>query len=99
MRKVPSELLNVLWGALCQTNTSKISATSETKVEINDSTITHFYSSDHQICIKHIKHSDNFFKAQWARIKPFVLGFARKQLYLVFYKFENLVVRAHTDGC
>jgi hypothetical protein len=38
------------------------------------------------------------FKTNYGRIKPFLLAFARNQFYFSFRKWEDLIVRMHTDS-
>jgi hypothetical protein len=38
------------------------------------------------------------FRTNYGRIKPFLLAFARNQFYFSFRKWEDLIVRMHTDS-
>jgi hypothetical protein len=38
------------------------------------------------------------FKTNWARIKPFILGYGRYSFYLHCHQYEDLVIRINTDG-
>lgn len=91
------DLLNILWGALGETNHYKFNATSDKELEINDAEIKHI-NSDSQIRIKCIFYNAKHYKTNYARIKPFILAYGRKMLFFKYRKYESLVVRIHTDG-
>jgi hypothetical protein len=91
-------LLNLLWGALCQTNTYRIRADSETEREIGDADIQNIYINNGYFHVKCVRHCDQYFKTNFGRIKPFVLSYARCQMYFKFRKYEDIIVRMHTDG-
>ena len=96
--KGAKDLLNVLWGALSEGNFNKFSVDSDTELNITDAKIVSMYSTDERIKLKVISYQYGYFKTNFARMKPFVLGYSRDRLYYVFRKFENVVVRWHTDG-
>lgn len=90
-------LLNILWGALCEANTYKYNADSNDELHIKDADIKHLYSND-KIRIKCIYYNAKHYKTNYARIKPFVIGYGRRFLMKIFRKYEPLIVRIHTDG-
>ena len=96
--KGAKDMLNVLWGALCETNNYKYWADSDFELNIDDSKITKFSSDNNCINVSCIPYKKNYYKTNWARIKPFVLSYARSAMYFRYRKYESLVVRLHTDG-
>jgi hypothetical protein len=93
------DLLNVLWGALSEHRVTKFSVVSDDELNITDAKIICMYSTDERIKFKVISYKYGYFLTNWARLKPFLLGYGRDRLYHVFNKFEKDIVRIHTDGC
>jgi hypothetical protein len=92
------DLLNILWGALSESNYNKFSVDSETELNIKNAKIVSMYTTDERIKLKVISYEYGYFKTNFARMKAFVLAYGRDRLYHIFHNYENLVVRAHTDG-
>lgn len=92
------ELLNILWGALSESKVYKYNVGTSDEVEINDAKLTHLNSYDDKINIKFINYKTKYYKTNWARIKPFVLGYGRYVLFKRFHKLAPDIVRIHTDG-
>lgn len=95
--KGAKDLLNILWGALCQTNYKRYVASSTDEVHIDDAQIKSI-SSDDKIRIKTVSYKYGYYETNWARIKPFVLSYGRTNMFNRFQKYEDWVVRIHTDG-
>lgn len=91
------DLLNILWGALCETNVYKFNATSDQELNIDDAEIKKL-SSDSQIRIKCVFYNAKRYKTNYARIKPFILAYGRQVIYHKYNRYEPYVVRIHTDG-
>ena len=97
--KGAKQLLSVLWGALCETNYYRIKVDEDTEMDIGDVNVHKIYhTEDGNFHIKGVRHCDSYFKTNFGRIKPFVLSFARRMMYIRFNKFEPEMVRIHTDG-
>jgi hypothetical protein len=45
-----------------------------------------------------MKREEGCFRTNYARIKPFVLAYGRSKMYFRFKKYEDLIVRSHTDS-
>ena len=97
--KGAKDLLNILYGGLCEKNYNKFSIDSETELNITDAKIVSMDSTDERIKLKVITYKYGWFKTNFARILPFVLSLGRDRLYHVFKNYEHLILRAHTDGC
>ena len=95
--KGAKDLLNILWGALCQTNYKRYVVSSTDEVHIDDAQIKSI-SSDDKIRIKTVSYKYGYYETNWARIKPFVLSYGRTNMFNRFQKYEDWVVRIHTDG-
>ena len=92
------DLLNVLYGALSEKSYSKFSVDSGAELNITNAKIVSMYSTEERIKFKVVNYRGNWFRTQFARMLPFTLGLGRDRLYHVFKNFQNLIVRAHTDG-
>jgi hypothetical protein len=91
------DLLNVLWGGLCESTCYKHAIEFD---EENDISEAHFrkISVDDKIRVDCTYYRKKQYKMNWARIKPFVLAYGRSRIYHCFRKFEPLIMRLHTDG-
>jgi hypothetical protein len=90
-------LLNILWGALTETNTYKQVHQLTDTIDLTNTRITKL-QSDGKIRINHVKSNENQFKTNYGRIKPFILAFGRSQFFFSFRGWEHLVMRMHTDS-
>jgi hypothetical protein len=90
-------LLNVLWGGLTETKTFKTSTDPKEKVDLSGRNITRLQTDTH-IRTHYTKHDDLQFRTNYGRIKPFVLAYARNQMFFSFRKWDHLIVRMHTDS-
>ena len=89
--------LNALWGALTQSNSLKVSnhvnanKTVMSLIPVGDD--INFESVDLRVANK-----DNYYETKFARIKPFMLAYARQNTANIVLKNIDSVVRVHTDG-
>ena len=90
-------LINILWGALTETKTFKQTTDPTEKVDLSGRTITRLQTDTH-IRTLYTKHDDSQFRTNYGRIKPFVLAYARNQMFFSYRKWEHLIVRCHTDS-
>ena len=90
-------LLNVLWGALTETKIFKTSTGPTQQVDLSGRNITRLQTDTH-IRTHYTKHEEGLFRTNYGRIKPFVLAYARSQMFFSFRKWEPLIVRIHTDS-
>ena len=91
------DLLNILWGGLCESNFYKYNVEGDQEIHINDADIKHI-SSDSKVRIKCLYYDVKQYKTNYARIKPFILAYGRKQLMKGYIKYESRIIRIHTDG-
>ena len=90
-------LLNILWGALTETNTYKQVHQLTDTIDLTNTRITKL-QSDGKIRINHVKSNENQFKTNYGRIKPFILAYGRSQFFFSFRGWEHLIKRMHTDS-
>ena len=90
-------LLNILWGALTETKLFKQTTDPKDKFNLSGVQITRLQTDTH-IRTHYTKHQEGLFRTNYGRIKPFVLAYARSQMFFSFRKWEPLVVRIHTDS-
>ena len=99
LRKVKGAklLLNILWGALCETKTYKKTVDYDIPFDLSGCNIKKLEASD-KLRTQFTKMNEQQFKTNYGRIKPFLLAFARNQFFFSFRKWEDLIVRMHTDS-
>jgi len=90
-------LLNILWGALTETNTYKQVHQLTDTIDLTNTRITKLQCDD-KLRINHVKYTENQFKTNYGRIKPFILAYGRSQFFFSFRGWEHLVMRMHTDS-
>ena len=91
-------LLNILWGALCETNHLTFNPKIEDKISINNTKITRFCHNFTNVKIKSISYESKYYKTNWARIKPWVISYGRKVFYYKYKRYEDDIIRINTDG-
>jgi hypothetical protein len=96
--KMAKSLLNILWGALSEKNGKKYINNCHDELDLDDCNITDLEFTGQRINIKVINYGDNYYKTNYARIKPFVLSYGRNHCYKTFKEHEDDIVRVHTDG-
>jgi hypothetical protein len=96
--KMAKSLLNILWGALSEKNTKKFINNCHDELDLEDCEMTDLHFTGNQIHLKIINYGDDYYKTNYARIKPFVLSYGRNQCYKQFKGHEKDIVRIHTDG-
>lgn len=90
-------LLNILWGALTESKIFKQTADINEKVDLSGRNIKRLQYDSH-VRINYTKPTESQFRTNYARIKPFVLAYGRMKMYFRFKKYENDIVRMHTDS-
>jgi hypothetical protein len=90
-------LLNILWGALCETNHYNYHCNYDNKLSIEDAELTDIRHNN-GLKIKCVYHRQHYYKTNWARIKPWVLSYGRAKLFFRYQKYEDDIVRINTDG-
>ena len=91
------QILNTLWGGLCETNHSNHNYDHNEEKHIDGSDITRINFGD-RLQIRCSYFDKPQFKTNWARIKPMILSYARELLFYKFRKYEEDIVYIHTDG-
>ena len=91
-------LLNILWGSLCQMNYYNKNVEYDENINYTDAEIKYINSSDDELNIKCIFYKGGYYKTNFARLKPFLISYARKNMFRMFRDLEDNIVRIHTDG-
>ena len=91
------DLLNVLWGGLCESTCYKHAIEFDEENDISEAHIRKINVGD-KIRVNCTYFKKKQYKMNWARIKPFILAYARSRMFFCFKKFEPLIIRMHTDG-
>ena len=90
-------ILNILWGALCESKTFKKTVDYDVPFDLSGCNIKKLEASD-KLRTQFTKMNESQFKTNYGRIKPFILAFARSKFYFKFHKWEHMIVRMHTDS-
>jgi hypothetical protein len=95
--KGSKDLLSVLWGALSESKLYEYYDKEDQDTNIIEASIVKMHAGDNiSIKVRHTKQP--FFKTNWARVKPFILAYARVKMFYCFRSFEDDIVRMHTDS-
>ena len=96
--KGAKDLLNILWGALCEMNYYKSNASFDDEINITEAELKSMTTSDDGINMKYVFYKAVYYKNNFARMKPFVLAYGRSLFSALFKDYESDIVRIHTDG-
>lgn len=99
-QSIAKDPLNVLWGALCQTNIITISYDLERneECEISEGEILRIFRSSHNSLDIDFVKNNAYFETDFARIKPFLLSRARRMIGKIIEPHLPHIKRVHTDG-
>ena len=89
--------MNILWGSLVESKIFKQTADINEKVDLSGRDIKRLQYDSH-VRINYTKPTESQFRTNYARIKPFVLAYGRMKMYFRFKKYEDIIVRMHTDS-
>jgi hypothetical protein len=96
--KGSKQILNVLWGALCEKYYSKNTINNDEVYHIPDDVRPMFCPfNDSKTLIRKYKY-DKPYKYGWARIMPFLIASGRSIISKIMGPYESSVIRCHTDG-
>lgn len=92
-------ILNQLWGSLCQSELKKIIITDDEEKEFpDDCTPVECYPlSDTKYMCKYVQ-NEKYFSTNFARIKPFLIAKGRMKIINIILPHIDFVKRVHTDG-
>ena len=100
--KRAKSILNILWGALSEHNTTKIHATSNKKGEIKylkpDCKIISVRPYNDDETIIETANNNHQYKTGFARLKPFLIARGRALIAKTMLPYKNNIYRCHTDG-
>jgi len=93
------QILNILWGALCEKNTKKKIIMPKDKLLIEqDSKLISIRPFNDDSTIFEYSRNDDQYKSGFARIGPFLMSKGRKIISDIMKPYKDIVVRCHTDG-
>ena len=99
--KKSKQILNILWGSLCEGNTkTQYINNNDDKIINIDGNIKILKIkpfNDNETIIEYVN-NDKQFKSNYARMKPFILAKGRNALYNLIKNEINNIVWFHTDG-
>ena len=94
------QILNVLWGALCERNLKKTIHNHGTNVELPDNITPQCrpcdFNENSTVC-EYIKYEKQNLYG-WSRIKPFLLAKGRSKISKIMEPFVLSLIKCHTDG-
>ncbi len=96
--KGAKNILNCLWGSLCERNREKVIHKTGDSFVIPDDVKPSFrpYNNENTI-IEYTKYDKQHLYG-WARIKPFILSKGRSVISKLMEPYSNILIRCHTDG-
>ena len=100
--KRAKSILNILWGALSEKNTSTIHTTANKKDKIQflkpDCKIISVRPYNHNETIIETANNNHQYKTGFARLKPFLIARGRALIAKTMLPYKNNIYRCHTDG-
>jgi hypothetical protein len=101
--KVPraKAILNILWGALCEKNTTKRIVSMDDDYDIDD--LKHLlvvapYNKDDSKMLVENAYIEKYYKTNFARIAPFILAKGRLLISTIMKPVREHIKKVHTDG-
>lgn len=91
------KMLNSLWGALCETSTTKVDMNKESTLDLSGRDIVHIEPHRDSVLIK-LQKTENKYKTNYARMLPFMTSYGRRVMFTALKGVEEHVYRIHTDG-
>jgi hypothetical protein len=96
--KGAKNILNCLWGALCEKNKYKIIHKNGDVKEIPDNVKPKFRPfDDNNVIVEYVEYNKEF-KYGWSRIMPFLLSKGRSVISKIMEPYNEILIRCHTDG-
>lgn len=100
-KKLPrvKQILNSLWGSLCEIAERKITLAKDEEFEIPASCeIRHIYSIGDKLRLTLVNNDERLYTTNYARIGPFLTGQARYFMAKTLAPHQEHLLRVHTDG-
>ena len=91
-------ILNILWGALCQIDKKKHFVNQEFNISDDEEILEIYPSSIEGHDIIRTTKKNGFYKTNYARLCPFLLAQGRRHMSKLLYEHRNHVYRIQTDG-
>ena len=92
-------LLNILWGAISEKKIYKEKKSLNDSKDLSNMNITRLQTIDNiNGSLHYTKKNDSQFRTNYGRLKPFILSYGRFIMYRRYKKYEELIIRIHTDS-
>ena len=91
-------VLNILWGALCEIDKKKHFVSNEFKISDDEEILEIYPSSIEGHDIIRTTKINSFYKTPYARLCPFLLAQGRRHMAKLLYEHRDNVHRIQTDG-
>ena len=82
----------------CPKNTVKFINNSFDELNLEDCEMAELNFTGYIFHINIVNYGDDYYKTNYARIKPFILSYGRNHCYKSFKEYEDEIIRVHTDG-
>jgi hypothetical protein len=93
------DILNILWGALCQKDEFKLFVSEEEPLYMGeDKTILSITPCDEDKVMIEVCRSDSMYETNHARMGPFLVANGRARISNIIEPYVDKVVRCHTDS-
>jgi hypothetical protein len=94
------DILNIIWGALCEYKTRNKTATQDKEIDISGDNYIHSLCplDDNDTILLKVYQSKRVYTTNYARLGPFLLARGRMMIGQLLCNNINDVVRIHTDG-
>lgn len=95
------EILNTLWGCLCQKNVVPLTYTEDSNDKLvikDDRTLLSIQPTQEGKHLIKVVNNNAFFNSNYGRMMPFLLAKGRRDIFKVMQPHLDLVKRIHTDG-
>jgi hypothetical protein len=93
------DILNILWGALCQIDKHKMYVEEEFKMSEDEELIEMYPSNTEED--KHVFKTtkiNNYYKTPFARLCPFLISQGRRHMTNIMLEHKDTIMRIQTDG-
>jgi hypothetical protein len=95
--KMAKDILNILWGSLCEKDKIKKFITTKFSVDDDEDILELYPTKDDGHIIKTIKRN-SIYKTSFSRLCPFLTSQARRHMTKILLPYKDEVQRVQTDG-
>ena len=95
--KMAKDILNILWGSLCEKDKIKKFITTEYNIDDDEDILELYPTEDNGHIIKTVKRN-NIYKTSFSRLCPFLTSQSRRHMTKILLPYKDEVQRVQTDG-